>query len=249
MRQGVVFSPGAAAKIRQAVTSANLTGRGRAIVGGGGGAPAKAVPMPLDLGVSPVTVSQVVEQHAMVRIAGLYVGNGDDSLPLFLTGGANSGLSTAISDGYDYWDAGALTENAPTMGFCLYILKVVGANVFGTGNEVELKWGIATGTTVAAAIAAIPAASGTGETRGDILGTLACVPFGYASVSLTPAVAQLWRGVVVTPKMDEVTVMTDFQYDLATHKLQKKTRTVLLPTGLPETEFTTVTGGTAEAHS
>lgn len=244
----VVLTPNAANRVRAAVTAISMASRPYGVVTSSSARPgAQALPMPFDLRVAPVEVSSLVEQHAMVRIAGAFVFNGGSSLPLYLTGGANASLSAAISGGLDDWDAGALTEQAPTIGLCLYVLVVVRDTA--NGNRIRFEWGIAAGATVAAAIAAIPAASGTGSAAGDILGTLVCVPLGYASTSLSPAVAQLWRGVVATPLLAETTVMVDFQYELSSHKLQKKTRSALSPAAMPESAFTTVTGGTAEAHS
>jgi hypothetical protein len=41
----------------------------------------------------------------------------------------------------------------------------------------------------------------------------------------------------------EITVVTDVQYDVSTHQLQKKTRTILVPIAEAESNWTMITGG------
>ena len=135
----------------------------------GSGEGAAARPMPLDLSLA----ASGEEARALVRVAGFSARRGADAVPV--DSARCAGLASAVSGGAEFWDAGAVSS---AKGFCLYV-----ADVAAAGQSPDVRWGVATGATVAAAVSAIPSS-----------GVLLALPVG--AVSVGGDVLQLFHGCV-----------------------------------------------------
>ena len=214
----------------------------------GSGEGAAERPMPLDLSLA----ASGEEARALVRVAGFSARRGADALPV--DSARCAGLASAVSGGAEFWDAGAVSS---AKGFCLYVADV--ADPAAEDYSPDIRWGVATGASVAAAVEAIPPSGvllalpvGAVSAGGDVLQLFhGCValapPEGGVPDGTAPGQILVWNGTAWAPAaVVRKTVVTGVFYDEDDHMLYetRETITAIAAAQAQNREITTAT-----AHS